>query len=140
MFYSQVLDGLIAPVLVILLLVLTSSRKLMGDFANGLTTKVVGWGAVVVMVLADVAVAVNPNDARYREHADAAKTLKLDPEDTFVSVKDLIPTKELSDRLRVMTAIPVSPSVLKSSGIVVPFHWTTGGVPVPVPDGAGRFG
>jgi Mn2+/Fe2+ NRAMP family transporter len=56
LFYSQVLDGLIAPVLVILLLVLTSSRKLMGDFANGLTTKAIGWAAVVVMVFADVAV------------------------------------------------------------------------------------
>jgi Mn2+/Fe2+ NRAMP family transporter len=56
LFYSQVLDGLIAPVLVLLLLVLTSSRKLMGDFANGLTTRVIGWAAVVVMVLADVAV------------------------------------------------------------------------------------
>jgi len=56
LFYSQVLDGLIAPVLVILLLVLTSSRKLMGDFVNGVTTKVIGWVAVVVMVLADVAV------------------------------------------------------------------------------------
>jgi Mn2+/Fe2+ NRAMP family transporter len=56
LFYSQVLDGLIAPALVILLLVLTSSRKLMGDFANGLTTKAIGWAAVVVMVFADVAV------------------------------------------------------------------------------------
>jgi Mn2+/Fe2+ NRAMP family transporter len=56
LFYSQVLDGLIAPVLIILLLVLTSSRKLMGDFVNGLTTKVIGVAAAVVMILADVAV------------------------------------------------------------------------------------
>ena len=56
LFYSQVLDGLIAPVLVILLLILTSSRKLMGDFVNGLTTKVVGWSAAAVMIVADVAV------------------------------------------------------------------------------------
>jgi Mn2+/Fe2+ NRAMP family transporter len=56
LFYSQVLDGLIAPVLVILLLILTSSRKLMGDFVNGLTTKVIGWAAAGVMVLADIAV------------------------------------------------------------------------------------
>jgi len=55
LFYSQVLDGLIAPVLVILLLLLTSSRKLMGDFVNGLTTKVVGWTAAAVMIAADVA-------------------------------------------------------------------------------------
>jgi Mn2+/Fe2+ NRAMP family transporter len=57
LFYSQVLDGLIAPVLVVLLLILTSSRKFMGDFVNGLATKVIGWAAAVVMVLADVAVA-----------------------------------------------------------------------------------
>jgi len=57
LFYSQVLDGLIAPVLVVLLLMLTSSRKLMGDFVNGLPTKVIGWAAAAVMVLADVALA-----------------------------------------------------------------------------------
>jgi Mn2+/Fe2+ NRAMP family transporter len=57
LFYSQVIDGLIAPVLVILLLVLTSSKKLMGDFVNGLPTKVIGWATAAVMVLADVALA-----------------------------------------------------------------------------------
>ncbi len=57
LFYSQVLDGVIAPVLVVLLLMLTSSRKLMGDFVNGLPTKVIGWAAAGVMVLADVALA-----------------------------------------------------------------------------------
>jgi Mn2+/Fe2+ NRAMP family transporter len=57
LFYSQVLDGLIAPVLVVLLLILTSSRKFMGDFVNGLSTKVIGWATAVVMLLADVAVA-----------------------------------------------------------------------------------
>jgi Mn2+/Fe2+ NRAMP family transporter len=56
LFYSQVLDGLIAPVLVVLLLLLTSSRKLMGDFVNGWATKVIGWAAAVVMILADIAV------------------------------------------------------------------------------------
>ena len=56
LFYSQVLDGIIAPVLVVLMLILTSSRKLMGDFVNGLPTKVIGWAAAAVMVLADVAV------------------------------------------------------------------------------------
>ena len=57
LFYSQVLDGVIAPVLVVLMLVLTSSRKLMGDFVNGTITKLIGWSAAAVMVLADVAVA-----------------------------------------------------------------------------------
>lgn len=56
LFYSQVLDGIIAPLLIVLLLLLTSNRKLMGDFVNGLPTKVLGWAAAAVMVLADVAV------------------------------------------------------------------------------------
>jgi NRAMP (natural resistance-associated macrophage protein)-like metal ion transporter len=55
LFYSQVLDGVIAPVLVVLLLLLTSSKKLMGDFVNGVPTKVIGWAAAAVMVLADLA-------------------------------------------------------------------------------------
>ncbi|HMJ39546.1 MAG TPA: divalent metal cation transporter [Verrucomicrobiae bacterium] len=55
LFYSQVLDGIIAPVMIVLLLLLTSSRKLMGDFVNGIPTKVFGWAAAAVMVLADVA-------------------------------------------------------------------------------------
>jgi Mn2+/Fe2+ NRAMP family transporter len=55
LFYSQVLDGLIAPVLIVLLLLVTSNRKLMGDFVNGLPTKIFGWAAAAAMVLADAA-------------------------------------------------------------------------------------
>lgn len=55
LFYSQVLDGLIAPVLIVLLLLVTSSRRVMGDFVNGALTKVIGWAAAAVMVAADIA-------------------------------------------------------------------------------------
>jgi Mn2+/Fe2+ NRAMP family transporter len=57
LFYSQALDGVIAPVLIVLMLLLTSNRKLMGDYVNRLPTKVVGWSAATVMVLADLALA-----------------------------------------------------------------------------------
>ena len=53
--YSQVLDGLIAPVLIALMLLVTSSRKLMGDFVNGWVTNAIGWAAVAVMTVAGVA-------------------------------------------------------------------------------------
>jgi NRAMP (natural resistance-associated macrophage protein)-like metal ion transporter len=55
LFYSQVFDGMIAPVLVFLLLRLTTSRKVMGDFAIGRWRTLIGWGAVVVLVAADLA-------------------------------------------------------------------------------------
>jgi len=57
LFYSQVLDGLIAPFLIVLMILVTSSRKLMGDFVNGPVTRVVAWAAAAVMVLADVTLA-----------------------------------------------------------------------------------
>lgn len=55
LFYSQVVDGLVAPFLVVLLLLLTSSRRVMGDFVNGTWTRVMGALAVLVLVGADVA-------------------------------------------------------------------------------------
>jgi len=57
LFYSQVLNGLIAPFLIVLMILVTSSRKLMGDFVNGPVTRVVAWAAAAVMVLADVTLA-----------------------------------------------------------------------------------
>jgi len=53
--YSQVLDGVVAPVLVVLLLLITGNRRIMGDFALGRGLKTVGWLAVVVLALADAA-------------------------------------------------------------------------------------
>lgn len=57
LFYSQVLNGIIAPVLIVLLVLITSSRELMGDFVNGWVTNVAGWAAAAVMLSADVALA-----------------------------------------------------------------------------------
>lgn len=57
LFYSQVLDGLIAPALIVLMLLITSNRKVMGDFVNGPLTNLIGWAAASVMVLADIALA-----------------------------------------------------------------------------------
>jgi Mn2+/Fe2+ NRAMP family transporter len=55
LFYSQVLNGLIAPVIIVLLVLVTSSRKVMGDFANGVLSNVFGVATAVVMTLADLA-------------------------------------------------------------------------------------
>jgi Mn2+/Fe2+ NRAMP family transporter len=55
LFYSQALDGLIAPFLVLLILLLSSSRKVMGDFVNGRWTQCMGILGIVVLAGADVA-------------------------------------------------------------------------------------
>lgn len=53
LFYSQALYGLIAPFLVLLILLLSSNRKVMGDFVNGRWTKTMGVLGVIVMLAAD---------------------------------------------------------------------------------------
>jgi Mn2+/Fe2+ NRAMP family transporter len=55
MFYSQVLDGLVAPVLLFCMMILVSRRALMGEFIAGIWEKIGGWAAVVVILLADCA-------------------------------------------------------------------------------------
>lgn len=55
LFYSQVLDGLIAPILVALMVILVSRRSLMGAYVATMWERAGGWVAVLVMTLADVA-------------------------------------------------------------------------------------
>lgn len=55
LFYSQVLDGLIAPILIALMVILVSRRALMGAYVATLWERIGGWFAVTVMVLADLA-------------------------------------------------------------------------------------
>lgn len=49
LFYSQVLAGIIAPPLLILIILISSNKQTMGDYVNSLITKVVAWIAVAVM-------------------------------------------------------------------------------------------
>ena len=58
LFYSQVFNGLIAPVLIVLVLLLASSRRVMGDFANDRLSNLLGIVAALVIVAADVALAI----------------------------------------------------------------------------------
>lgn len=55
LFYSQVLDGLIAPILVALMVVLVSRRRLMGAYVATIWEKLGGWAAVLLMSVADIA-------------------------------------------------------------------------------------
>lgn len=55
MFYSQVLDGLVAPVLLVCMLILVSRPGLMGRFTASIWEKIGGWSATAVMVIADIA-------------------------------------------------------------------------------------
>jgi NRAMP (natural resistance-associated macrophage protein)-like metal ion transporter len=55
LFWSAVLNGVLAPPLIVIVLLLTSSRRTMGPRLNPLWLKVLGWITVAVMTAASVA-------------------------------------------------------------------------------------
>lgn len=55
LFYSQILDGLVAPVLIALMMILVSRRRLMGVYVATIWERVGGWAAFGIMLIADLA-------------------------------------------------------------------------------------
>ncbi|MFZ2187208.1 MAG: divalent metal cation transporter [Candidatus Moraniibacteriota bacterium] len=53
--YSAVLNGLIAPVVLVLIVLLSGNKTIMGKHANGAWTNMVGWFVVVLMTFAGLA-------------------------------------------------------------------------------------
>ena len=48
-FYSQVLNGALLPVVLILMLLLINNRRLMGQYVNGRTLNAIAWATVVIV-------------------------------------------------------------------------------------------
>ncbi len=57
--YSAVFNGLIAPVVLVLIVVLSSNRKIMGRWVNGRITSTLGWIVVGLMTLAGAATIIS---------------------------------------------------------------------------------
>jgi NRAMP (natural resistance-associated macrophage protein)-like metal ion transporter len=55
LFWSAILNGLLAPPLVIMVVLLTSDRKVMGNQLNSPRMKVLGWACAIVMSAAAIA-------------------------------------------------------------------------------------
>ena len=58
LFWSAVLNGVLAPPLVVLVVMLTSDKQVMGKRVNSLTLRVLGWACAVAMGVAAVAMFV----------------------------------------------------------------------------------
>ena len=55
LFWSAVLNGVLAPPLIVIVLLLTNNRKVMGARTNSTWLSALGWITVVVMTAATVA-------------------------------------------------------------------------------------
>ena len=58
LFWTAVINGLLAPPLLVIVMLVSNSRKVMGDKVNGTFTNVVGWTATAIMTAAAVGMLV----------------------------------------------------------------------------------
>jgi NRAMP (natural resistance-associated macrophage protein)-like metal ion transporter len=58
LFWTAVINGLVSPPLLVVIMLVSNNKKVMGDKVNGLATNLVGWAAVVVMFAAAIGLVV----------------------------------------------------------------------------------
>jgi Mn2+/Fe2+ NRAMP family transporter len=58
MFYSQVLNGVLLPFILIFMLILINDRRIMGSYVNGKFMNVVTWLTVGIMIVLSLAIVV----------------------------------------------------------------------------------
>jgi NRAMP (natural resistance-associated macrophage protein)-like metal ion transporter len=58
--WSQVVNGILLPVVLISMMILVNKKKIMGVYVNGRTTNIIGWSAVVVLVGLSAALIIMP--------------------------------------------------------------------------------
>lgn len=57
--YAAVLNGVIAPVILVLIVLISSKKEIMGRWTNGPVSKTIGWIATILMVLAGTATIIS---------------------------------------------------------------------------------
>ncbi len=58
MYYSQVINGALLPVILVFMLLLVNDRRIMGKYTNGLVMNILSWLTVAILVFISVAMVV----------------------------------------------------------------------------------
>jgi Mn2+/Fe2+ NRAMP family transporter len=58
--WSQVLNGILLPVVLVSMILLINNRKIMGNYVNNLTQNIIGWTAVIILVVLSVILLIIP--------------------------------------------------------------------------------
>jgi Mn2+/Fe2+ NRAMP family transporter len=58
--WSQVINGILLPVVLLCMMLLINKKKIMGNYVNGKTTNIIGWGAVVILIGLSAALLILP--------------------------------------------------------------------------------
>jgi Mn2+/Fe2+ NRAMP family transporter len=54
LFWTAVINGIVSPPLLVVIMLVSNNKKVIGDKVNGVSTNIVGWVAVVVMFAATI--------------------------------------------------------------------------------------
>jgi Mn2+/Fe2+ NRAMP family transporter len=54
LFWTAVINGLISPPLLVIIMLVSNNKKVMGDKVNGLGANIVGWAATAIMFAAAI--------------------------------------------------------------------------------------
>jgi Mn2+/Fe2+ NRAMP family transporter len=55
LFWTAVINGVLAPPLLVIIMLVSNNREVMGDRVNGPVLNILGWGATLVMTVAAIA-------------------------------------------------------------------------------------
>jgi len=58
--YSQVLNGIFLPVVLVCMMLLVNNKKIMGEHVNGTWNNIIGWGAVGILIALSLSLLVMP--------------------------------------------------------------------------------
>ncbi len=58
--WSQVINGLLLPVVLVSMMILINKKKIMGAYTNKPFTNIVGWGAVIILVILSLLLLIMP--------------------------------------------------------------------------------
>ncbi len=58
--WSQVLNGILLPVVLVSMIILINNKKIMGNYVNKPYQNIIGWGAVTILIVLSIALLVLP--------------------------------------------------------------------------------
>lgn len=58
--WSQVINGILLPVVLVSMMILINNKKIMGTYINKPLTNIIGWGAVLILITLSIALLVMP--------------------------------------------------------------------------------
>ena len=57
--YTAIANGLIAPIILSQIVLMSSNKKIMGNWTNGLITRIIGWSITLIMTVAGIATLIS---------------------------------------------------------------------------------